>query len=48
MTRQVVQTFAEWRAAARDLVARQIAPEYVEWASEPEEIGRASCRERVF
>ena len=37
MTRRVVQTFAEWRTAARDLVARQIAPEYVEWASEPED-----------
>ncbi|WP_310179854.1 UdgX family uracil-DNA binding protein [Duganella sp. 3397] len=37
MTRRVVQTFAEWRTAARDLVARSIAPEYVEWASEPED-----------
>jgi DNA polymerase len=37
MTRRVVRTFAEWRTAARDLVARQIAPEYVEWASEPED-----------
>lgn len=37
MTRRVVLTFAEWRTAARDLVARQIAPEYVEWASEPED-----------
>ncbi|KQQ40347.1 DNA polymerase [Duganella sp. Leaf126] len=37
MTRRVVGTFAEWRTAARDLVARSIAPEYVEWASEPED-----------
>ena len=30
--RKVVRSFDEWRAAARDLIARRVAPEYVEWA----------------
>lgn len=31
--RKVVCSFDEWRAAARDLILRRVAPEYVEWAS---------------
>lgn len=33
MTRQVVQSFAQWRDAARALIARGVAPECVEWVS---------------
>jgi len=32
MMRKVVRSFDEWRAAVRDLIARRVAPEYVEWA----------------
>jgi probable DNA metabolism protein len=37
MTRRVVQSFAEWRTAARDLARHEIAPEFVEWVSEAED-----------
>jgi DNA polymerase len=33
MMRKVVQSFDEWRAAARELIARRVAPESVEWSS---------------
>ncbi|MYM67592.1 UdgX family uracil-DNA binding protein [Pseudoduganella sp. FT55W] len=33
MMRKVVQSFDEWRAAARELIARRVPPESVEWAS---------------
>ncbi|HEX5345408.1 MAG TPA: UdgX family uracil-DNA binding protein [Duganella sp.] len=32
MMRKVVRSFDDWRAAVRDLIARRVAPEYVEWA----------------
>ena len=35
--RRVVQSFDEWRDAARELIARHVAPEFVEWLSQPEE-----------
>jgi DNA polymerase len=33
MMRMVVQSFDEWRAAVRELIARRVAPESVEWTS---------------
>lgn len=35
--RRVVQSFDEWRDAARELIARHVAPEFVEWLSQPED-----------
>ena len=37
MMRRVVQSFDEWRDAARELIARHVAPEFVEWLSQPED-----------
>jgi DNA polymerase len=37
MMRKVVRSFDEWRDAARELIARRVAPEFVEWASSEEE-----------
>jgi len=34
---RVVQSFDEWRDAARELIARHVAPEFVEWLSQPED-----------
>lgn len=33
--RRVVRSFDEWRDAARELIARHVAPEFVEWLSQP-------------
>ena len=35
--RRVVQSFDQWRDAARELIARHVAPEFVEWLSQPED-----------
>jgi DNA polymerase len=35
MTSRVVQSFEQWRAAARELIARRVAPESVEWLATP-------------
>lgn len=37
MTRPVVQTFAQWRDAARALIARGVAPASVEWLSDADD-----------
>jgi probable DNA metabolism protein len=37
MTSRVVQSFEQWRAAARELIARRVAPESVEWLATPDD-----------
>jgi DNA polymerase len=34
--RRLAQSFDEWRAATRELIARRVAPESVEWLSQPD------------
>jgi len=36
MTSRVVQSFDEWRVAARELIALRVAPEFIEWLSKPD------------
>ncbi|HEX8406532.1 MAG TPA: DUF4130 domain-containing protein, partial [Duganella sp.] len=37
MIRRLARSFEEWRGAARELIVRRVAPEFVEWLSEPED-----------